>query len=179
MSIFSVACLNIHVNDCFLDQLEDDTTKAWVFIGILSHSSRRTQIFERNGRVYTEIVPDCKKKTLQAIIHKKIAVESIINSDGWRGYSGLVDVGYGKHFRVNHGKHEFSKKNGVHINGIESFWSFTKIRLTKFNGVKATFLLHLKESEWRWSKIYEIMIKELNIMYKKYKKNLKVLHDKC
>lgn len=25
-------------------------------------------IFERNGRVYTEIIPDCKKKTLQHII---------------------------------------------------------------------------------------------------------------
>jgi len=136
-------------------------------------------IFERNGRVYTEIVPDCKKKTLQAIIHKKIDVESVINSDGWRGYTGLVDVAYGKHFRVNHGKHEFSKKNGVHINGIESFWSFTKRRLTKFNGVKTTFLLHLKESEWRWSKNHEIMIKELISIYKSYKKNLKVLQEKC
>jgi transposase-like protein len=131
-------------------------------------------VFERNGRVYTEIIPDCKKKTLQAIIHKKISIESVINSDGWRGYNGLVDVGYGKHFRVNHGNHEFSKKNGVHINGIESFWSFTKRRIAKFNGVKATFLLHLKESEWRWSKNHELMVNELNSFYKTYKKNLKV-----
>ena len=136
-------------------------------------------VFERNGKVYTEIVPDCKKKTLQAIIHKKIDVESIINSDGWRSYNGLVDVGYGKHFRVNNGKHELSKKNGIYINGIESFWSFTKRRLTKFNGVKTTFLLHLKESEWRWSKNHETMTKELNSMYKMYKKNFKVLRKIC
>lgn len=129
-------------------------------------------IFERNGRVYTEIIPDCKKKTLQGIIRHKISVESVINSDGWPGYNGLVDVGYGRHFRVNHGKNEFSKTNGVHINGIESFWSFTKRRLAKFNGVKPTFMLHLKESEWRWHKDHESMIKELNLMFKKYKKNL-------
>jgi transposase-like protein len=50
--------------------------------------------------VYTEIVPDCRKKTLQAIIRGRGAVETVIHSDGWRGYDGLVDVGYSKHFRV-------------------------------------------------------------------------------
>ena len=109
-------------------------------------------IFERNGKVYTEIIPDCKKKTLQAIILGKIKPESIIHTDGWRGYSGLVDVGYDKHFRVNHGNNEFSKKHGIHVNGIESFWSFTKRRLNKFNGVRINFHFHLRECEWRWNK---------------------------
>ena len=39
------------------------------------------------------------QKTLQAIIRGKISPESVIHSDGWRGYDGLVDVGYDKHFR--------------------------------------------------------------------------------
>ena len=86
-------------------------------------------ILKRNGRVYTEIVPDCKKKTLQAIIKGKIDKSAVIYSDGWRGYEGLVDVGYDKHFRVNHGRNEFARKGGIHINGIENFWSFTKRRL--------------------------------------------------
>jgi transposase-like protein len=111
-------------------------------------------IFERNGRVYTEIVPDCKKATLQKIILGKVNLESVIHTDSWRGYAGLVDVGYDKHFRVNHGKGEYSNKHGVHVNGIESFWSFTKRRLAKFNGVKVNFALHLKECEWRWNKNY-------------------------
>ena len=51
-------------------------------------------VFEREGRVYTEIVPDCKRLTLQAVILGKVAVESVSYSDGWRGYNGLVDVGY-------------------------------------------------------------------------------------
>ena len=59
---------------------------------------------------------------------------------------GLVDVGYSKHFRVSHGDNEFARDGHCHINGIESFWSFTKRRLAKFNGVSVNFELHLKEN---------------------------------
>ena len=61
-------------------------------------------------------------------------LDSIIHSDRWRGYHGLVDVGYDKHFRVHHGVNEFVRGNS-HINGIESFWSYAKIRLVKFHGM--------------------------------------------
>ena len=117
-------------------------------------------IFERDGRVYTEIVPDCKKQTLQAVILGKVALESVIFSDSWRGYSGLVDVGYSKHLRVNHGQNEFADGTR-HINGIESFWSFTKRRLAKFNGVTKNFDLHLKECEWRWNRNPDELNREL------------------
>jgi len=47
-----------------------------------------------------------------------------------------------KHFRVDHSTNEFAT-GSRHINGIESFWSFAKRRLQKFNGVPAhTFYLH-------------------------------------
>ena len=36
------------------------------------------------------------------------ALRSIIHADDWRGYNGLVDMGYKKHFRVHHGEHEFA-----------------------------------------------------------------------
>lgn len=123
-------------------------------------------IFERNGAVYTEIIPDCKKETLQGIILGKVEPESVIHSDGWRGYNGLVDVGYDKHFRVNHSKDEFAKGN-IHINGIESFWSFTKRRLAKFNGAKRNFPLHLKESEWRWKRNERQLQEQLIYLTKK------------
>jgi len=65
-----------------------------------------------------------------------------------------VDMGYKKHFRVHHGEHEFARGN-CHINGIESFWSYAKRRLAKFNAVYAvprqTFLLHIKECEFRFN----------------------------
>jgi transposase len=108
-------------------------------------------IYERGGRVYTEIVPDCSKRTLQAVIRGRIPLEAIIHSDGWSGYDGLVDVGYQRHFRVRHREREFAS-GSVHINGIESFWSFAKRRLQQFNGVPdRTFYLHMKECEWRFN----------------------------
>lgn len=118
-------------------------------------------IFERNGRVYTEIIPNCARATLRPIITGAIDPKSKVYSDGWRGYDGLVSVGYDKHVRINHTRNEFARKSGVHINGIEAFWSFTKRRLSKFNGVKKYFKLHLKECEWRWKKDAHSLEKEL------------------
>ena len=118
-------------------------------------------LFKRGGQVYTEIVPDCSKKTLQAIIRGKIDAAAMVNTDGWRGYDGLVDVGFDRHFRVRHGQDEFVQ-GASHINGIESFWSFAKARLQQFKGVpKHTFLLHLKESEFRFNHRYEDLYKLL------------------
>ncbi len=108
-------------------------------------------IFKRNGCVYTEIVEDVKKTTLQRIIRGQVSLDSVIHSDGWRSYNGLVDVGYQKHLRVYHSNDEFVNDQS-HINGIESFWSYAKRRLHKFNGVaKHTFYLHLKECEYRFN----------------------------
>lgn len=122
-------------------------------------------ILQRGGQVYTEIVPDCARKTLQAIIRGKVDPDSVIHSDSWRGYSGLVDLGYKKHYRVYHGKDQFV--NGKrHINGIESFWSYSKRRLIKFHGIPgSTFYLHLKECEFRFNfrnqNIYQLLLKML------------------
>lgn len=38
-------------------------------------------IYERNGRVYTEIVQNCNKKTLQAIIRGTVDTETIVHAD--------------------------------------------------------------------------------------------------
>ena len=108
-------------------------------------------IFKRLGSVYTEIVPDCSKRTLQAVIRGRVSPETVVHSDKWRGYDGLVDVGYEKHFRVSHGSNQFADGSN-HINGIESFWSFAKRRLQKFYGLPThTFYLHLKECEYRFN----------------------------
>ena len=118
-------------------------------------------VFERGGRVYTEIIPDTNKPTLQRLIRGRIALEATVVSDGWRGYDGLVDVGYDRHLRIKKARPKRFSENGVHINGIESFWSFTKRRLAKFNGVTKNFNLHLKECEWRWGKDNDTLNQEL------------------
>jgi transposase-like protein len=108
-------------------------------------------LFKRQGRVYTEVVPDCSRATLQGVIRGRIEPGSVIHSDGWRGYDGLVDIGYSKHYRVRHGENEFA--NGrAHANGIESFWGYAKTRLARFRGLcRRTFYLHLKECEFRFN----------------------------
>ena len=102
-------------------------------------------ILQRGGKVYTKIVPNCARKTLQAIIHGKVNPDSIIHSDPWRGYNGLVDMGYKKTLSYTSWTQRIRswKKS---YNGIESFWSYAKRILEKFHRFpKSTFNLHLKQ----------------------------------
>jgi transposase-like protein len=108
-------------------------------------------LFKRNGKVYTHIVPNAKAETLLPILRSHADEEVVVNTDGWASYDGLVDMGYKKHHRVNHGENEFARGNR-HVNGIEGFWGFAKHRLVKFNGVpRDVFDLYLKESEFRFN----------------------------
>ena len=108
-------------------------------------------LLKREDRVYTEIVPNVSRATLRAVIRGHADLNSVIHTDGWSGYDGLVDLGYERHRRVNHGKNEFALGPN-HINGIESFWGYAKHRLTKVHGVnRKTFPPHLKETEFRFN----------------------------
>jgi len=104
-----------------------------------------------DGRVYTQIIKNASKQELLPIIRRLVSKNNTtIYTDKWRSYDGLVLDGY-KHKRINHSK-TYSNRKGTHVNGIENFWSFSKRRLAKFNGVsRKTFLLHLKECEFRYN----------------------------
>ena len=119
-------------------------------------------ILKRDGKVFVNVVKNCKREQLMPIIEGKVLEGSTIYSDGWKSYEGLILNGY-DHYRVYHSKDEFARGK-AHVNGIESFWSFTKRRLAKFNGLTdEMFNLHLKESEFRWNhrgEIYDILLKE-------------------
>ena len=120
-------------------------------------------IYKRNGRVYTEIIPNCKKAGIQAIIRGKVDLTSTIHTDGFRSYDGIVHMGYRKHYRVQHGQDEFVRGT-AHINGIEGFWGLAKTRLVKFKGMsRSTFYLHLKECEFRFNHrdqdLYQLLLK--------------------
>jgi transposase len=122
-------------------------------------------LLKRGDRVFTQVVSDAKKATLQAIIRGKVDPNSIMHTDGWPGYDGLVDLGLAKHFRVNHGDNEFVR-GCSHVNGIESFWSYAKHRLAQFHGIrKDKFELHLKETEFRFNhrhgNLYKTLLKLL------------------
>jgi transposase-like protein len=111
---------------------------------------RKTIVFgllKRGDKVYTEIVTECSAATIQSIIKGKTSIDSVIHFDGWREYNGLVDFGYKKHFRVHHGKNEFARSN-AHINGMESFWGYAKIRLVKLKGMIKESRINIGLLKW-------------------------------
>ena len=121
-------------------------------------------LLKRDGKVYVEIVKNCTRAQLLPIIQGKILEGSTINTDGWKAYDGLVLNGY-THHRVFHSHNEFARGK-CHVNGIESFWSFAKRRLSKFNGLSDDkFILHLKECEFRFNhrkeNLYKILLEKL------------------
>ena len=103
-------------------------------------------MLKRDGKVYTQIVKNCSANELIPILSQFSELdESVIYSDCWKAYDGLVDYGAKEHYRVKHSKNEFANGKN-HINGIENFWGYAKHRLAKFKGIeKENFLLHLKE----------------------------------
>ena len=120
-------------------------------------------LLKREEHVYVKIVDNCSKAQLMPIIQGKVLEGSTINTDGWKAYDGLVVNGY-DHYRVFHSHDEFVRGKS-HVNGIESFWSFTKRRMAKFNGLTdENFYLHLKESQWRFNhrhdNIYKLLLRE-------------------
>ena len=123
-------------------------------------------ILKRGGEVYVNIVKNCSKEQLMPILQGKVLEGSTVHSDGWKAYDGLILNGY-DHYRVHHSKNEFVRGK-AHVNGIESFWSYAKRRMAKFNGLNdQNFHLHLKESEFRWNfrkqNIYAIILKNLRL----------------
>ena len=117
-------------------------------------------LLKRSGKVYTQVVKNCTRESLMPILKGKILENTTVYTDGWKSYDGLVLNGY-KHYRIHHSENEFARGKN-HVNGIESFWSYTKRRLNRFNGIrKDKFLLHLKESEFRFNNRGGIMYKEL------------------
>lgn len=128
-------------------------------------------ILERGGRVHCQIVKNCSRTTLQAIIEGRVELSAEITSDGFRSYDGLVEAGFSRHHRINkyydRDRAVFAE-NGVHINGIESFWSYAKRRHQKFNGIpRSSFPAFLKETEFRFNcrenDLYRILLKSCRL----------------
>ena len=107
-------------------------------------------IYKRNGNVFLVPVPDTEKEQLEKVIKEKIRIKSKIYSDKWRGYAGLVGLGY-VHSSIDHGKDEYVSGK-VHINGIEGFWGLSKVNMGTYKGIrKKNWLYYLKEMEFRYN----------------------------
>ena len=66
-------------------------------------------MLKRDGKVYTQIVKSCSANEPIPVLPKFSALdESVIYSDYWKAYDGLVDYGAKAHYRVKHSKNEFA-----------------------------------------------------------------------
>lgn len=106
-------------------------------------------IFERNGRVSVEVVPDVSAKTLLQITVKKVQSGSLIYTDMFKGYDGLVVYGF-RHERIDKTKRFANGR--VSLNGIQAFWAYTKGRILQYHGLSPEYFpLYLKELEFRYN----------------------------
>lgn len=78
-------------------------------------------ILECGGKVRVEVVQKVTGETLLMMAIKKVKCGSLICTDKFRSYNGLISYGF-RHMRIDHGKRFVNGK--VYINGIEGFWSF-------------------------------------------------------
>ena len=115
-------------------------------------------ILERNGKVYTKVVPNVSKETLMGEITAKTKKGSVFYTDDFRSYKSVKQ--FGKHNTINHQKTFGFAKN--HINGIEGFWSYAKERFHKYHGINhENYTLYLKEMEFRFNHRNEDVFKLL------------------
>ncbi len=105
-------------------------------------------VLERDGRVYTVAVPNCKKETLMAKIEAATVKGSVFYTDEFVSYKGLSH--YGKHVPIDHRK-TFAVGE-AHINGIEGFWSYAKRLHRLCHGVdRENFPVDLAEYEFLYN----------------------------
>jgi transposase-like protein len=78
-------------------------------------------ILERGGKVVTKVVPNRKKKALQAEVREHVLAGSALFTDALKSYEGLDEF---QHEVVDHAVEYV--RGEVHINGLENFWSLLK-----------------------------------------------------
>jgi transposase-like protein len=78
-------------------------------------------ILERGGEVRTSVVPNRKKKALQAEVRNHVEAGSALFTDALKSYEGLDEF---QHQVVDHAV-QYADGN-IHTNGLENFWSLLK-----------------------------------------------------
>jgi len=106
-------------------------------------------ILERGGKVRTKVVPNRKKKALQAEIREHVEAGSALYSDALLSYEGLA--GDFAHQVVDHAVAYVDGR--VHTNGLENFWSLLKRAISGTYVSVEPFHLHryLDEQAYRFN----------------------------
>ena len=108
-------------------------------------------ILERDGELFTKVVPDASHQSLIPPITERIRRGTNISTDEWKSYRVLKKLGY-RHLTVNHGAGEYVR-GGIHVNSLEGFWSILKraIRGTHVHVSPKHLPKYLGEFEFRYN----------------------------
>jgi transposase-like protein len=87
-------------------------------------------ILERGGKVRASVVPNRKKKALQAEVRKHVEAGAALYTDALLSYDGLA-ADYA-HQVIDHAVQYVDGR--VHTNGLENFWSLLK------RGINGTYV---------------------------------------
>jgi transposase-like protein len=96
----------------------------------------------KERKIKLTVVDDRSKLTLQEKLRSNINMESIIYTDGWKGYNGLGLI-FSSHNSVNHSLFFKDPFTGVHTNTIEGNWSGIKPKISPRKRTKEGISLYL------------------------------------
>jgi len=105
----------------------------------------------RGGSVYIEALPLSIKPHIIQVLRSNGALEDPRDFSRLPAYDGILDLGAKKYFRIPLHQEQWAA-HPPRSNGAESFWAYTRRRMSKFKGLrKQMFYLHLKETEFRFN----------------------------
>jgi transposase-like protein len=109
-------------------------------------------LVQRGGAARSFTVKDAKAATLRKILRQNVDPSATLMTDEWRPYL-VVGREFHKHERVSHGKGEYARSDGAHVNSAEGYFSLFKRGLVgTFHQVGHHYLdQYLAEFDFRYS----------------------------
>jgi hypothetical protein len=120
-------------------------------------------IFVQNGRLYCELAFDKINRKKPLPLSGDGNQETLTGKGFIEDYQAILFGMSPQLLFIDKTKKRVPGKKGNEFI-IESFWSFSRRRLNKFNGVNKHFYYHLKECEWRWKRNEQELLKELTVL---------------
>ena len=117
----------------------------------LKNKSTVFGIVERDGHIYTEVVPNAQQSTLLPILKRRVPEGTTVSTDTASQYRSIGRHGF-KHGAVNHNVDEWVR--GIHhTNTLEGFWARLKnsIKGTHVHVSRKHLPKYLAEFEYRFN----------------------------
>jgi len=104
---------------------------------------------QRGGRLHTQVIPDTKTVTFEAVVARQVQDGATISTDEHKSY-GLLEVSPYNHGTVNHSAGEYARGEH-HTNNLESFWKLfkTSVASTHIHISRKHFDMYLREFTFR------------------------------